>query len=87
MLDLRDNRETIENLRKVNLSPIDRSQGLQMQREIGAVRYLECSAKTHEGLKEVFDEAIQAVLHPTKVTALRKLTGSKWFPFKGKGSQ
>lgn len=63
-LDLRDDKETIEKLKEKRLAPITYPQGLAMAREIGAVKYLECSALTQKGLKTVFDEAIRAVLNP-----------------------
>ncbi|KAJ8037341.1 Ras-related C3 botulinum toxin substrate 1 [Holothuria leucospilota] len=60
-LDLRDDRETIEKLKARHLQPITTAQGLQMQKEVGAIKYLECSALTQKGLKNVFDEAVRAV--------------------------
>jgi len=63
-LDLRDDPETLERLRERRMAPITYQQGMQMSRDINAVKYLECSALTQKGLKNVFDEAIRAVLNP-----------------------
>ena len=38
-----------------------------MMKEIGAVKYLECSVLTQKGVKTVFDEAIRSVLQPMKL--------------------
>ena len=76
-LDLRDDRETIEKLQRVGQSPITKAQGEKLAREIGAVKYCECSALTQEGLKNVFDEAILATLEPPE-----PLSNSKWFKIK-----
>jgi len=65
-LDLRDDRDAVESLKQKRLSPITYTQSLTMAKEIKAVRYLECSALTQKGLKNVFDEAIRAVLVPRK---------------------
>ena len=45
-LDLRDDKETIAILKKNNEAPISYLEGLQMMKEIGAIKYLECSALT-----------------------------------------
>ena len=63
-LDLREDTETINRLREKNLAPVSFEQGMQKQKEINAVKYMECSALTQKGLKQVFDEAIRAVLNP-----------------------
>jgi Ras-related C3 botulinum toxin substrate 1 len=43
-----------------------------MTKDIGAEKYLECSALTQKGLKNVFDEAIRAVLSPASVRTKKK---------------
>ena len=55
---------TVEALQERHQAPITYSQGLRMQKDIGAVKYVECSAVTLKNLKVVFDEAIMAVLSP-----------------------
>jgi len=63
-VDLRDDPATREKLASKKQAPITYEQGLQMVQEIGAVKYMECSALTQTGLKAVFDEAIRAVIAP-----------------------
>jgi Ras-related C3 botulinum toxin substrate 1 len=63
-LDLRDDPEAKAKLHERRLAPITYLQGCQMAKEIKAVQYLECSALTQIGLKNVFDQAIRVVLCP-----------------------
>ncbi|KAJ5073450.1 hypothetical protein M0811_08567 [Anaeramoeba ignava] len=65
-LDLRDDQDTIMKLEEKGLSPISYQAGMDMAKEIKAVKYLECSALTQKNLKTVFDESIRAVLSPVK---------------------
>ncbi|KAJ6255207.1 hypothetical protein M0813_11637 [Anaeramoeba flamelloides] len=65
-LDLRDDPDTLLKLKEKNLKPVSYEDGMQLSLEIGAVKYIECSAFTQKNLKTVFDEAIRAVLNPPK---------------------
>ncbi|GAM24268.1 hypothetical protein SAMD00019534_074430 [Acytostelium subglobosum LB1] len=72
-LDMRDDKETLDRLKEKKLNPISYEQGMAKMKEINAVKYLECSALTQKGLKNVFDEAIRAVINPP----IKKKTSSK----------
>jgi len=74
-LDLREDVATVTKLRERRMAPITYPQGMGMAKDIGAVKYLECSALTQKGLKNVFDEAIRAVLSPPPRKAAKKPTG------------
>lgn len=71
-LDLRDNPETISKLADRGLSPISNLQGIQLQKEVKAVRYLECSALAQQNVKAVFNEAIRVCLIPPQQKNKRK---------------
>lgn len=76
--DLRRDPKIIEELRKTSQRPVSPeevsllftlvdfpnpfTQGMAVAQKIGAARYLECSAKTGEGVREVFEHATRAAL-------------------------
>ncbi|MFT7815966.1 cell division control protein 42 homolog [Arapaima gigas] len=63
-VDLRDDGNTVEKLAKNKQRPLSPESGDKLARELRAVKYVECSALTQRGLKNVFDEAILAALEP-----------------------
>lgn len=71
-MDLRDDVTTIEKLAKNKQKPINLEQGEKLAKELKAVKYVECSALTQKGLKNVFDEAILAALEPPEPVKRRK---------------
>jgi len=52
----------IEALKKQGLSPIAKEQGDSLGKEMHLSGYVECSALTQKGLKQVFDEASRVVV-------------------------
>ncbi|KAH8161300.1 hypothetical protein CIB48_g6944 [Xylaria polymorpha] len=60
--DLRYDPKTIEELRKTSQKPVSPEEGEDIRKKIGAYKYLECSAKTNEGVREVFEHATRAAL-------------------------
>jgi Ras-related C3 botulinum toxin substrate 1 len=63
-LDLREDPMITKKLMQKNLAPITTCMGDSLKKEIGAVSYVECSAKTQKGLKDVFNNVIKVVIEP-----------------------
>jgi GTPase SAR1 family protein len=57
--DLRYSEEWVGRLRAEGRAPLTPQDGVRLAQEIGALKYIECSALTQKGLKSVFDEAIK----------------------------
>jgi Ras family protein A len=61
-LDLRTDPQTIEELKKHGEKPITTEVGQQLAAQIKADAYMECSAKTREGIQELFVHAARLSL-------------------------
>ncbi|MNE99625.1 hypothetical protein D3C80_1983320 [compost metagenome] len=57
--DLRDDPNIVNDLKKKEMKPLNKHDGDQCKKDIGAMRYAECSARTMDGLNEVFDHVIE----------------------------
>ncbi|KAK4248826.1 cell division control protein 42 [Corynascus novoguineensis] len=68
-LDMRDDPVAVEKLTANRMSPITYEQGAKCAKDIGARKYVECSALTQQNLKNVFDTAIRAVINPPPQTS------------------
>ena len=55
-VDLRDDPNVRDKLAKQRMQPVRKEDGERMAKELGAVKYVECSALTQFKLKDVFDE-------------------------------
>ena len=61
-VDLRDDQAVNDKLARQKQKPITTEQGERLARELGAVKFVECSALTQRGLKNVFDEVSSSLL-------------------------
>lgn len=55
-IDLRDDPTVREKLARQKQTPVPEEEGRKLANELGAVKYVECSALTQRNLKNVFDE-------------------------------
>lgn len=63
-LDLRDDPRTIEMLHRTSQSPVSSAEGQEVADKISARGYYECSARTGQGVNEVFEAATRAACEP-----------------------
>ena len=74
-LDMREDKDQLKKLEEKKITPITYEQGMAKAKDIGAVKYIECSALTQKNLRLVFDEAVRAVIAPAKGSGKEKKGG------------
>uniref|UniRef100_R7W3S2 Rac-like GTP-binding protein 3 n=1 Tax=Aegilops tauschii TaxID=37682 RepID=R7W3S2_AEGTA len=61
-LDLREDKHYL--LDHPGMIPVTTAQGEELRKQVGALYYIECSSKTQQNVKAVFDAAIKVVIQP-----------------------
>lgn len=70
--DLRNDTDTLAKLAEKRLHPVTPEEAQKLCKELGCVKHLECSARTREGLSQLFKEAIQVCVTPNAGHAKKK---------------
>ena len=60
--DVMEDRGVLKQLAAKGSVPVTKEEGQALAEDLGAVGYVECSAKTQVGMKKVFESAVCAVL-------------------------
>ena len=70
--DLRNDENVKKELSKIKQTPVKSEEGSLMCERIKGYAYLECSAKTREGVRDVFETAVKAALKSKKKPGRRR---------------
>ena len=71
-IDIRNDLSVLKKMEQYKEVPISHRDGIVLAREINAVKYLECSSYTQQGVDIIFEEAIKAALKQTKRKKLKR---------------
>ena len=66
--DLAKDAAALQRLSKIGAEPVSEERGKQLAKKIGAYCYVECSAKTQEGVQDVFNATAKAMIKGKKNT-------------------
>ncbi|KAM4741358.1 rho-related GTP-binding protein RhoA-D-like isoform 2-T2 [Anableps anableps] len=69
--DLQNDENTRKDLAKMKQEPVKTEDGKNMAMRISAFSFLECSAKTKDGVREVFNTATRAALQVKKSKSMK----------------
>ncbi|KAN0000129.1 hypothetical protein ACTFIZ_008582 [Dictyostelium cf. discoideum] len=72
--DIRNDNDSIKKLKEKNIELLPYEKGLEKAKEINAI-YLESSALTQRGIKNVFDQCIRSVINRNKLIKKPKKNG------------
>ena len=62
--DLRGDPHMLDSLTAKKESPITEEKAVKLAKDLNLAKYLECSAATQEGVKQVFEDAVQLAFNP-----------------------
>lgn len=77
-IDLRDDSSVQEKLARQKVQPVHKEDGDRMAKELGAVKYVECSALTQYQVKDVFGEVLTITVTATSYHIPSYLRRGMW---------
>ncbi|XP_074316888.1 rac-like GTP-binding protein 3 [Silene latifolia] len=79
-LDLREDKHYLAD--RPGIVPVSTAEGEELRKQIGAAYYVECSSKTQQNVKAVFDAAIKVVIKPSQKQKEKKKKPKRGFSMK-----